>query len=126
MTFSLKSGRYSKPMLEVGADEPVDVALEEELLEDVGLVEPEQVGVGDQLQLGRQVEVHAEGRQDQPGLTKLAWPWILLERRSGTRLSRWTRLTPKSGICWRFQKLNGPPAKFGRRGSCRSRSRGCC
>ena len=29
-----------------------------------------------------------------PGLTKLACPWILLERRSGTRLSRCTRLTP--------------------------------
>ena len=34
-----------------------------------------------------------------PGLTKLAWPWILLGRRSGTRLSRWVRLTPSSGIC---------------------------
>src|SRR5208283_2497106 len=53
---------------QVGTDEAIDVSLEQELLQNVGLIEPEQVVVGDQLELGSQLEVHAEGGKDQSGV----------------------------------------------------------
>lgn len=56
---------------QVGADRAANVALKYVLFEHVGVVEPQKVGVGNQLGLGRNVEVHAHVEQLQARIDEI-------------------------------------------------------
>src|SRR5947209_5597525 len=55
----------------VDADVVPDVRLEEEPLEDFGVVEAEEVGVEEHLELGRDVDVGAHVEQEEPGVDEV-------------------------------------------------------
>ena len=82
MMLLFKSGRYSMPMLRSVPMNRCDVALKDELLQHLRLVEPEEVDVVDQPQLRREVEVDADvdkmqARVDEVGLAlDLAGPQV--------------------------------------------------
>ena len=92
-----------------------------------GRVEPEEVGVGDQLQLGGQVEVDAEVGQDQAGIDEVGLALDLARSQVGHQAhalgqvhAEQRDLLPLPVAERRRRRSSGC------RGSCRSPSRGCC
>src|SRR6266404_1632674 len=56
---------------QVDADVIAHLAGEQELFEDIGVVEPEEVAVVDHAEPGRQLEIDSGVRQEKPGINKI-------------------------------------------------------